>query len=264
MRLFNTCCFILWSLLVSCGSDDASTKSSDSIPRIIVAKDSAAVNDSIPATAIAFSLGGDTIVTGNANDIFFSFTKSMENNKCKLLSVKEVRKRFLPIDPNCDGEANYQLKRFFELDSLRKADEDIDHDMGQTINVEIRVVDTIKKNKDDCWVAWTIYYTTAQQCPFAEGTFFMLTTYDKAGKLISTQCMGCIAGGGDAPISWTKTHTSNIFQDGSFRGLYADSTEDYDEAKGKPVYSIYRNVYTGQIAPNGKITVNQKEIERMD
>lgn len=264
MRDSLICGFVLCIMLCSCGSTTTTENNSDTIPRIIVAKDSVPASDTLLPATIAFTLGGDTITTSNANDIFFSFTKKLIALKRKPLSVKEVRQRFLPIDPNCDGEASYQLKRYFELDSLRNAHEDIDSDMGQTINVEIRLVDTLKKHADGCWVAWTMYYTTAQQCPFAEGTYFMLSTYNKSGKLVATQCMGSVAGGGDAPISWTKTHTSNIFQDGSFRGLYADTTEDYDEKKGKPVYSIYRNVYTGQIAPDGKITVNEKEIERTE
>jgi hypothetical protein len=75
--------------------------------------------------------------------------------------------------------------------------------------------------------------------------------------------MGCDAGGADAPISWTKRHETNIFKDGSFRGLFADSTEDYD-ANDKPVYSIYRKTYTGQIDTTGRIVLDEKEIERSE
>lgn len=264
MRIINIISAVVLTAFCACGSEEPSENNSDSTPRIIVAKDSIVPVDTSPKTSLAFTMGGDTIATGNANDIFYSFTKKLALNKRKPLSVKEVRKRFMPFDPNCDGEANYQLIRFFELDSLHKAGETIDGDMGQTIQVDIRLVDTIKKTPEGCWVAWTLYYSTAAQCPFSEGTYFMLSTYDKAGKLVSTQCMGCDAGGGDAPISWTKTHSTNIFQDGSFRGLFADSTEDYNEEQGRAQISVYRRTFTGQISGAGTISVEEKEIERTE
>lgn len=250
---------LLFALLVtSCGSDSPSSKNTDSIPKIIVVK------DTIPTVAIALTMGGDTISSVNASDLFYSFNKSRMSTKKKSLSPKEVRKRFMPVDPECEGEAMWQLERFFFLDSLKKINESVDHDMGQTIEVVIRVVDTIKKTPEGCWVAWTMYYTTAKQCPFAEGTYYMLSTYSKEGKLISTQCMGGDASGGDAPISWSTTQSTNIFQDGSFRSLYADSTEDYDEEKGKPIASVLRRTYTGKIATSGKIASEEKEIDRTE
>lgn len=251
-------------MLNACGNEQSKNLSTDSIPKIIVSKDSVIITDSIPAVALALTFGGDTIAPADRASIFYSFTAALSKSKKKPLSVKEVKKRFLPIDPDCEEESMYQLQRFFVLDSLKKIGEIPDGDMGQTIQVDIRLVDTIKKTPEGCWVAWTLYYTTPQACPFAEGTYFMLSTYTKEGKLVSTQCMGCDAGGGDAPISWTKTHSTNIFQDGSFRGLYADSTEDYDEEIGKPLVSIYRRTFTGQISDAGKITVEEKEIERTE
>ncbi len=256
--------FLSVLILGSCGNETTTNKPEDSIPKIIVAQDSVPVIDTIPSIAIALTMGGDTISTSDRSVIFYSFTKSLTDNKKKILSAKEVRRRFLPIDPDCDPEAAYQIQKFFILDSLKKIGEPIDGDMGQTIQVDIRLVDTIKKTPEGCWVAWTMWYTTPQACPFAEGTYFMLSTYDTKGKLISTQCMGCDAGGGDAPISWTKTHSTNIFDDGSFRGLYADSTEDYNEETDKPVISVYRRTFTGQISAAGKITVEEKEIERTE
>lgn len=264
MLKFSVAASFFLFLTCGCGNDAPLSSNNDSIPRIIVNKDTVAIKDSIPQIAIALTMGGDTIAPDNASDLFFAFNKTTMNSKRKLLSPKEVRKRFIPIDPNCDGEAMWQLERFFFLDSLKKINESVDHDMGQTIAVNIRVVDTIKKTPEGCWVAWTMYYTTAQQCPFAEGTYYMLSTYSKDGKLISTQCMGGEASGGDAPISWSTTQATNIFQDGSYRSLYADSTEDYDEEKGKPILGVLRRTYTGQITASGKITSEEKEIERTE
>lgn len=250
--------------LLSCGSESTvAEKIQDSTPDTLALNDTAPAVDTTPAVTLASTMGGDTITPADRSQIFYAFTVKLAENKRKLITAKEARKRFMPLDPNCDQDAAYTLQAFFKLDSLRRLGETPDHDMGQIVEAEIRLVDTIRKTPNGSWVAWTLAYSTAQQCPYAHGTYFMLSTYDKSGKMISTQCMGCDAGGADAPISWTKRHETNIFKDGSFRGLYADSTEDYD-VYDKPVYSIYRKTYTGQIDSTGRIVLNEKEIERSE
>lgn len=255
---------LVTSIAMSCGNETkVSDTTVDSLPDSVAVNDTVKLNDTIAFNAIASTLGGDTISPADRSQIFYSFTVKLAENKRKLITAKEARKRFMPLDPNCDQDAAYTLQAFFKLDSLKRLGETPDHDMGQIVEAEIRLVDTIRKTPNGSWVAWTLAYSTAQQCPYAHGTYFMLSTYDKSGKMISTQCMGCDAGGADAPISWTKRHETNIFKDGSFRGLYADSTEDYD-VYDKPVYSIYRKTYTGQIDSTGRIVLNEKEIERSE
>ncbi len=250
--------------LLSCGSETAVTdKAQDSAPDRIVNHDTIPAADTTPAFTLASTMGGDTITPEDRSQIFYAFTVKLAQRKHKPMSAKEARKRFLPLDPNCDAEAGYSIRAFFEIDSLKKIGEEPDHDMGNVVFAEINLIDTIRKTPSGCWVAWTIFYSTAEQCPYASGTYLMLSTYDKNGKNISTQCMGCDAGGADAPISWTKRHETNIFKDGSFRGLFADSTEDYD-ANDKPVYSIYRKTYTGMIDSLGRIVYDEKEIERSE
>lgn len=250
--------------IVSCGSDpNPVIVSSDSIRDTLAVADTLAPVDSMPQFTIATTLGGDTITPQDRSQIFYAFTVKLAQNKRKAMSAKEARKRFLPLDENCDAEAAYSIKSFFMIDSLKRLGEEPDNDMGNVVFAEITLVDTIRKTPAGCWVAWTIFYSTAEQCPYASGTYFMLSTYDKNGKNISTQCMGCDAGGADAPISWTKRHETNIFKDGSFRGLFADSTEDYD-ANDKPVYSVYRKTYTGKIDSLGRIVYDEKEIERSE
>ena len=169
----------------------------------------------------------------------------------------------MPIDPECDGEATYKLNRFLFLDSLKKIGEEPSLDIGQIATVNIELLDTIRKDSNGCWVTWRIDYATTEACPYATGSLFMLSTYDTNGKLVSTQCMARDEGGADAPISWTCREYSNIFKDGSFRSLYADSTEDYD-VNDKPVYSVMRKTFTGQISAGGKITRTELEIERTE
>lgn len=250
--------------LLSCGSETAVTdKAQDSAPDTIVNHDTIPAADTTPALTLASTMGGDTITPEDRSQIFYAFTVKLAENKRKPITAKEARKRFMPLDPNCDQDAAYTLQAFFKLDSLKRIGETPDPDMGQIVSTEIKLIDTIRKTPNGSWVAWTLSYSTAEQCPYAHGTYFMLTTYDKSGKIISTQCMGCDAGGADAPISWTKRHETNIFKDGSFRGLFADSTEDYD-ANDKPVYSIYRKTYTGKIDTTGRILLDEKEIERSE
>jgi hypothetical protein len=249
--------------IASCGSDNSTT-----INHIDTTADSAVVVDTIPVDtipveALAAKMGGDTITPADKSQIFFSFTADPLKKKGTKLTAKQVKKRFMPLDPECDGEAMYKVERFFVLDSLNKIGEEPDHDLGMIAFAEIALLDTIKKTTDGCWVTWRIDYETVQACPYASGTLFMLSTYDAAGKNISTQCMARNEGGADAPISWTCLELTNIFMDGSFRCLYADSTEDYDE-NDKPVYSVMRKTFTGQISAGGKITRTELEIERSE
>lgn len=247
----------------SCGNDNTTTTTSvDTAADSVVVVDSLP-KDTIPVEALAIKMGGDTIAPADKSQIFFSFTADPAKKKGTKLTTKQVKKRFLPLDPECDGEAMYKLQRFFVLDSLAKLGEEPDYDLGQLAFVQIAFLDTIKKTAESSWVTWRIDYETVQACPYASGTLFMLSTYDAAGKNISTQCMARNEGGADAPISWTCHEYTNIFTDGSFRSLYADSTEDYDE-NDKPVYSVMRKTFTGQISAAGKITRTELEIERSE
>jgi hypothetical protein len=251
-------------VFASCGSDTTTTTTNlvDTTSDTVAVVDTIPI-DTIPQPGIATTLGGDTIVTSDKSQIFFSFNQKLFDKNGKALSAKEVKRRFLPLDPECDGEIEYKLKRFFALDSLKKLGEEPEHDMGQIMWAEVKMIDTIRKDSNGCWVIWRLSYETEQACPYASGALVMITTYDAKGKQVSTQCMSRDEGGADAPISWSCHEYSNIFKDGSFRGLYADSTEDYDE-NDKPVYSVMRKTFTGQISAAGKITRTELEIERSE
>jgi hypothetical protein len=250
-------------VLVSCGNETTTTTNTiDAIADSIIVTDTLP-KDSVSIETLALKMGGDTIAPADQSQIFFSFNAALMNKKGKILSGKEVRRRFIPLDPECDGELTYKLQRYLMIDSLKKLGEEPDYDMGQIVWAEIKLLDTIRKSENGCWVTWRLDYETAQACPYASGTLFMLTTYDKTGKQISTQCMARDEGGADAPISWTCHEYCNIFNDGSFRSLYADSTQDYD-ADDKPVYSVMRKTFTGQISAAGKITRTELEIERSE
>lgn len=250
-------------VFASCGGETSTTSRT-----VDTTVDSAVVVDSLPkdtirAEALAVTMGGDTIVPADKSQIYFSFNADLAKKKGKVIPAKEVRRRFMPLDPECDMEASWKLQRYFALDSLKKLGESPDSDMGQMMWGEVKLLDTIRKDATGSWVTWRLDYETAQACPYASGTLFFLSTYDANGKNISTQCMARDEGGADAPISWTCHEWSNIFQDGSFRSLYADSTEDYD-ANDKPVYSVMRKTFTGQISAAGKITRTELEIERSE
>lgn len=246
----------------SCGNDTTTSNDIDTTADSVVVIDSVPT-DTIPVEALAYNMGGDTIVPADKSQIFFAFNKKYTEKTGRNLSAKETRRRFIPLDPECDGEAAYKVQRFLFLDSLSKIGEEPNFDIGEIASVKIEFLDTIRKDENGCWVTWSIHYSTIEACPYATGTFFMLTTYDKSGKQVSTQCMARDEGGADAPISWTCHEYSNIFTDGSFRSLYADSTEDYD-ANDKPVYSVMRKTFTGQISAAGKITRTELEIERSE
>ncbi len=248
-------------LLASCGESASTHNSIDSTSDSVVVAVDTIPADTIPAEVVALKLGGDTITPSDQSLIFYSFTNKMLKNKNKALTVKQVRTRFAPMDPTCDFEAAWTFQRFFYLDSLKKIGESPDTDMGQTVFVEMKVYDTIKRSPSETWVAWTMVYETAQSCPYASGTFFMLSTYDVTGKLVSTQCMGRDLGGADAPMQWVSVQSCNVFTDGSFRALLCDTSAD-DDFKVAQDISIMRRTYTGMIAAGGKITVTEEEIER--
>lgn len=259
LRLFPAFTLLL---CFSCGDENQSQAKTDSVlDTTHVAIDSLSAPDTLPLSAIASGLGGDTIIPSDKSLVFFSFTKKLSDNDNKSLSAKEVKRRFSPMDPNCDEEAAYTFERFFYLDSLHKIGEEPDDDMGQTIKVEIREYDTIKKTASETWIVWTMKFETAEACPYAAGTYFMLSTYDANSKLVSTQCMGRDCGGGDPPVAWVSVQESNIFSDGSFRGILSDTSGE-DDFKAAKDLSVMRKTFTGMIAQGGKITTSVKEIER--
>lgn len=219
--------------------------------------------DTLPAALIASGMEGDVIAPSDADLVFFRFRKELDANTHKVLTAREVRSRFTPVDPECDEEAAWTFQRFFYLDSLHRLGEEPETDMGQTVKVEIREYDTIKNTPLETWVVWTMFYETSQACPYATGTYYMLSTYDAGGKLVSTQCMGRNCGGADAPLQWVSVQESNIFTDGSFRGLLCDTSGEDDFRAAKDL-SIMRRTFTGRIAPGGKVTTEVKEIERND
>lgn len=248
-------------LFASCGDPEPTQSSADSLSdSVIVTIDTLPV-DTVPPQVVAFKMRGDTIVPADPSLMFYSFTKKMLVNKHKALTVRQVRACFAPLDSACESEAAWTFQRFFYLDSLKRIGESPDTDMGQTVFVEIREYDTIKRSPSETWIAWTMVYETAQSCPYASGTFFMLSTYDATGKLVSTQCMGRDCGGADAPLQWVSVQTCNVFTDGSFRALLCDTSADDDFHVAQDI-SIMRKTYTGMIAAGGKITMTEEEIER--
>lgn len=255
---------VLLFFFAACGSDpNTSNTNVDTVAHVIANVDPLPNDTVLPAEALALSLRGDTIAPADKKMIFYSFTSALGKKKGKKLAAKDVRKRFLPLDPACDGEAAFKLHRLFFLDSLAKIGEEPEFDLGALVSVEAALLDTIKKSADGYWVTWRIDYATVEACPYATGTLFMLSTYDANGRNISTQCMAREEGGADAPISWTCHEACNIFTDGSFRSLYSDTTEDYDE-HNKPVFSVMRKTFTGQISAAGKISRKELEIERSE
>lgn len=231
----------------SCGNEQPEQKNDSATSDSLTA-----LTDSLPQTAIALSLGGDTIEPADPSQILYRFDEKMIRDKQDPLSVKEVSKRFMPADTNCDSEALYTLKRFFYLDSMNRAGDHSYSDLGQTVKVEMRLIDTIPVSPDFITVAWTMYYSTYEACPFSAGSYFMVSTYSKSGKLISTQLMGRQTSGGDAPMSFSSSVKGNLFRDGSFKSLQADTTEDAD-VEGKGRYDISQKIFRGSIDKNGKI-----------
>lgn len=261
MKFFRLIPVLLFLGVISCGESEQHNVNDDSTSDSVLVAETDTIKDTIPTEIIASGLGGDTISPSDKSLIFYSFTKKMNENKNKTLTPKQVRARFSPMDPECDQEAAWTFQRFFFLDSLKKIGEEPEYDMGRTVKVEIREYDTIKKSPSETWVAWTMWYETSQSCPYATGTYFMLTTYDAAGKIVSTQCMGRDCGGADAPLQWVSVQESNVFTDGSFRGILSDTSGE-DDFNVATDLSIMRKTFTGMIAPGGKITTAVKEIER--
>lgn len=250
--------YILFSAFIfavfSCGNDQPDQKNDSAKSDSLLAAE-----DTLPKTAIAISLGGDTIDPADASQILYRFDEKMIRENQKPLSVKEVAKRFMPADTNCENDALYTLKRFFYLDSMDRAGDKSYNDLGQTIKVEIRLVDTIPVSADFVTVAWTMYYSTYEACPFSAGSYYMISTYSKSGKLISTQQMGQQTGGGDAPISFNSSAKGNLFRDGSFKSHQIDTVEDAD-VEGKGRFEITAKTFRGSIDKNGKIM--REEIDR--
>lgn len=249
-------------ILFSCGENSSSEQKHDSVADTVNTNDTAAQLDTVPAAIIASQLGGDTITTADMSQVFYPFSNDLLTRTGKKLSAKEVKERFYPLDTACDAEVVYKIQRFMLIDSLKKRGEFPDSDMGQMIFGEAMLLDTIKRSPSGTWVLWSLRYKSEDACPYSEGTFFVLSTYDAAGKLVSSQCMARDEGGADAPLFWSTKQTCNIFTDGSFRGLYCDTVGDYNDDGSATYSSIIRKTYTGTISSAGKITRTTKEIER--
>jgi hypothetical protein len=97
---------IVTSIAMSCGNETkVNDETIDSTPDSVAVNDTIKVSDTISFNAIASTMGGDTITPADRSRIFYAFTVKLAENKHKPLSAKEARKRFLPIDPNCDQDA---------------------------------------------------------------------------------------------------------------------------------------------------------------
>ena len=246
-------------LLFSCGPNQSKEiKIVDSI--VTAVTDSISV-DTTPKIQIAELLGGDTIIPNDKSLILFQFDSKLIDKNKKVLSAKEVRKRFLPIDSTCEMEAAYTLKRLFELDSMKRAGATSFGSEGQTIEVLARVIDTLTISPNYISVVWTMTYHTYEACPYSAGTYYMLTTYEKTGKLISTQLMGLSIGGGDAPYSFSQGENGYLYTDGSFKSNRADTTEDGDVV-GKNRFEITKQSFKGRIDNSGHIIKAEIELPK--
>lgn len=260
MKFSNLILAVVAFAFFACGNEKEKNKTDSSVTDTIAKADTVAA-DTIPKTATAVLLGADTIEPSDASLILYRFNEKLIKEEIKTLSVKEVRKRFMPIDTNCDMESSSTLLRFFYLDSMDRAGDHSYSDLGQTVKVEIRLIDTIPVSPDFTTVAWTIYYSTYEACPFSAGTYYMISTYDKNKKLISTQQMGMNTGGGDAPMSFSSVEKGNLFRDGSFKILHADTSEDGD-APEKTRYDVFRKLFRGYIGKDGRIVREEIELKK--
>jgi hypothetical protein len=262
MHMVRYILFIAIVITASCGNPASVKQTSDSTADTVAVAIDSAPGDTIPTEGIAFKMGGDTIAPKDKSQIFYSFDNRLLKKDGKKLSAKEARKRFWPMDTACDAEVIYKFQRYFELDSLKKRGQTPQSDMGQMIVGEITLLDTIKKSPSGTWILWSLRYESERACPFSYGTFFMISTYNAAGKNISTQCMSREEGGADAPLTWSTVQTCNIFQDGSYRALFCDSVGDVTDDSNTEYSSIVRKTFTGVISDGGKITRKELEIER--
>jgi hypothetical protein len=232
-------------LFASCGGNQSAPKTdSDSLKTI-------SKIDSVPAapkTPIADLLGGDTIAPHDASVILFHFDNKLAGNKSKSLSVKDVRSRFMPIDSACDPSAANVLSAFFTLAKKKGGSDDI----GSIVEVIVRLVDTLKVSPAFTTVTWTMTYRTVEACPYSAGTYYMASTYDKSGKIISTQQLGLSISGADAPVSYSNDENGNVFNDGSFKSVRIDSTTETKD-NGKEKTAVEKHVFKGTIQANGKI-----------
>lgn len=228
-------------LLSSCG--DSSRKTTKDSARILT-------GDTVVVT------GGDSLHPDTAV-VLFRFDKhlslSEESKKTESLPAKDVRKRFWPLDEACNEDARDVLQRFFALDSLKKKDWDA-NDIGQTVEVIVRVVDTVKVPGNYYAVAWIMYRESYPACPFSYGTYYMLTTYTKNGARISTQLLGLNEGAADAPVTFSADETAELFRDGSFKGVHADTSDcGEDDPKPADCVEIRHYTYQGHITADGHI-----------
>src|ERR1044071_8617440 len=178
------------AVLYSCSGSPQETKHDTAgKPDSALVADHISLQDTAPKMLIASGLHGDTIITADKSLVMYTFDRKMNNNKHKVLNGKDVRARFTPVDTSCDEEAVYYLSKYFELDSLHKRGKEPVQDLGVIVKMEIKEYDTVKASPSQTWVAWTMYYESYPACPYSQGTFYMLSVYNAAGKLISTQCM---------------------------------------------------------------------------
>lgn len=254
--LFTVSCFLFFA----CGNEKPDSVSG-SLSSVTVTKNDSVAADTLPQTAIALLTGGDTIEPADASQILYRFNEKLIGENSKTLSLKEVRKRFMPVDPECSSEPAMALQRLFYLDSMNRAGDRSYSDPGQIVQVDVRLIDTIPVSTEFTTVAWTIYYSTYEACPFSAGTYYMISTYDKNKKLISTQQMGMQSGGGDAPVSFNTVENGNLFKDASFKILHIDTTEDGD-APAQTRYEIYKQLFRGSIGKDGKIVREEIELKK--
>lgn len=218
----------------------------------------------LPKTKIAFLLSENTIKPADTSQILYHFDDKMIQINQKKLSAKEIVKRFMPPNRNYDDDNTIyidMLKRFFYLDSLNSASDDPYIGVGQIANVEVRLVDTIPVSPAFTTVAWTIYYSTSDGSPDSEGWYYMISTYNKSRKLISTELIGKETTGGDSPLRGSCSLRGNLFRDGSFK-LQETTIEEFgtkEEEKEEYYIETISKIFLGFIDKNGKIM--KKEIK---
>ncbi|HEU4717328.1 MAG TPA: hypothetical protein VFU15_05835 [Bacteroidia bacterium] len=244
-------CACFGAFLFSCGNDVKKETVSGEAKKDSVAK----TENRQP---VAESLYGDTLEPRDPSLVLFRFDEKLSGRKPVLLKAGEVRKRFWPLDKTADPSALFTFARYFELDSIRKTGKEYEGDVGDIMQVDIDVLDTLKNAGPFCAVAWRMHFVSYEACPFSSGDYFMITTYGKDGKAIRSYMIAQDISGADAPVFFHSQQRTNVYTDGTFRSCSTDTMGD--EGEDKPVYGVVKTVSTGRIDPAGMIF--SREISR--
>ncbi|MCU0429259.1 MAG: hypothetical protein MUF42_04745 [Cytophagaceae bacterium] len=180
----------------------------------------------------------------------------------RALSIKELKTLFLSINEVGNNDIQPIVFRIFQLDSIQRKLKQEDFDIGSLISADAYFLDTLMATMEYTLVSWTIEFKSFEACPYYEGSYCILSTFDQDKKIISSVLASEKTNGGDPP-AWSNTYSeSKVFSDGKIEKVLTDQygeDQEGEETKRKYRYSI---AASGFITAEGVEELSKSKIKQ--